>query len=221
MSIRIPTLCGLVILFAAPALAQVLVQTDPLTVTMDTTALMGSQAGPFYLGFQLADGSLTGDGNNAAVVSNIEFAGGGVPFPPSCAATGLGSSGDLSSSITLTDLGSLSYCYQEFYPGTTVIFNLSYTNNLDPAGPPDEFVIVILDRNYQPIPTTGGIALLQIDFNSANPNVQKFAGDPTQPEAANGGFGIAIPAPVVSGFLPSAPALVSPANGSPRRSPCQ
>ncbi len=43
--------------------------------------------------------------------------------------------------------------------------------------------MVILDKNLSPIPTTGGTALLQIDFNSANPMVQVFAGDPTPPEA--------------------------------------
>ncbi len=209
MSMRIRTLGSLVILFVAPALGQ----TGILFVTLDTTTLMGSQAGPFYLGFQLADGSLTGDGNNAVVINNVQFTQGSA-FPPSCAANGQGASGDLSSSITLTDLGSFIYCYQAFVPGSKLSFNVSRTNNLDPAGPPDEFAMVILDKNYQPIPTTGGIALLQIDFNSANPNVQTFPGDPTQPEPANGGFGIAIPAPIVFGFVPSAPALISPANGS-------
>lgn len=209
MSTRVRILVGLVILFAAPAFAQV----GPLTVTLDTSKLMGSQSGPFYLGFELADGSLTGDGNNAVVISNAQLPGGG-PVPPSCAANGQGASGDLWSDITLTDLGSFTYCYQAFVPGSSLSFNVSYTNNLDPAEPPDEFVMVILDNRFQPIPTTGGVAFLQIDFDSANPNVQTFPGDPTQPEAANGGSGIAIPAPIVSGFLPSAPALISPANES-------
>jgi len=123
-------------------------------------------------------------------------------------------SGDLSSSITETDLSIFALCYQAFNPGSALSFNVSYTNNLDPAGLPDEFVMVILDKNLSPIPTTGGTALLQIDFNSANPMVQVFAGDPTQPEAANGGYGIPISAPVVSGTNPSPPVLVSPSNGA-------
>ena len=107
----------------------------------------------------------------------------------------------------MTDLSLFSFCFQAFLPGNTLSFNVSYTNNLDPAGLPDEFVMVILDKNLQPIPTTGGVALLQIDFNSANPTVQVFAGDPTQPESANGGSGIAIAAPVVSGTSPGRSAI--------------
>ena len=59
-------------------------QAGEITVTLDTSVLIGSQAGPFFIGFQLADGSLTGDGNNAAVVSNFQF-GGGMAFVPACA----------------------------------------------------------------------------------------------------------------------------------------
>jgi hypothetical protein len=214
MSTPLRAFGGLAGFLAAAAIAQA----GEITVTLNTSVLIGSPAAPFFIGFQIADGSFTGDGNNAAVVSNIQF-GGGTPVLPACSTTGQGALGDLASSITESDLSVFAYCYQGFVPGSTLSFNVSYTNNVDPTGLPDEFVMVILDRNFTPIPTTGGIALLQIDFNSANPTVQVFAGDPTQPEAANGGFGIPISAPVVSGTPPSAPLLVSPSNGATGISP--
>ncbi len=210
MTIPLRTLTTMTMLLAVAAMAQA----GEITVTLDTSVLIGSTAGLFAIGFQLADGSLTGDGNNAVVVGNFQF-GGGMTIPQLCEVSAQGgATGDLSSSIALTDLGIFSYCFQPFLPGSTLSFNVSYTNNLDPAGLPDEFVMVILDKNLRPIPTTGGVALLQIDFNSASPTVQTFAGDPTQPESANGGFGIAISAPVVSGTAPVAPLLVLPSNGA-------
>ena len=204
--------CEVVVaLLAASAIARA----GEITVTLDTSVLINSQAGPFSIGFQLADGSLTGDGNNAVSVSNFQF-GGGAPGLPGCSANQRyqgGVSGDLSSTIMATDLSFFALCYQPFTPGNTFSFKVSYSNNVDPAGQPDEFVMVILDQYLQPIPTTGGIALLQLDFDGTNPMVQVFAGDPTQYEAANGGSGIAIPAAVVSGTPPSAPLLISPTNG--------
>ncbi len=107
-----------------------------ITVTLDTSVLIGSQAAPFYIGFQLADGSLTGDGTNAAVVSNIQF-GGGAPFVGGCSATGYGAaSGDLSSSITETDQTSSRSAIRHSIRAALLSFNVSYTNNLDPAGLP-------------------------------------------------------------------------------------
>lgn len=189
------------IVFAACAAAQ----TNQIAVTLNTSPLISSQPGPFSVGFQLADGSLSYDGNNSVTVSNIQFGGGGAAGSPACSANGQNVSGNLSSSISMTDLGVFADCAQQFTPGTSLSFNVSYTNNLDPTGLPDEFVMVILNGD-QPIPTTGGLALLQIDFNSATPSVQVFAGNPS----ANGG--IAIAAPVVSGVLP--PASISVNSGA-------
>src|ERR1035438_5083614 len=191
-----------VALLAASGMARA----DEITVTLNTSVLINSQAGPFSIGFQLADGSLTGDGNNVVSVSEFQF-GGGAPGQPGCSANqGYlgGVSGDLSSAIAATDLNIFALCDQPFTAGNTLSFKVSYSNNIEAAGLPDEFVMVILDQYLQPIPTTGGIALLQIDFNGTNPTVQVFAGDPTQAETANGGYGIAIPAPVVAGTPPTA-----------------
>src|ERR1035437_245012 len=69
-------------------------------VALNTTGLVGHPAGPFSVAFQLTDGSFVGDENNTVVINNFQFGGGGV----SGSATTLGSiSGDLSSSVTLTD----------------------------------------------------------------------------------------------------------------------
>jgi hypothetical protein len=51
------------------------------TVTLDTSALGALPNGPFSLGFELADGSGTGDGNNSVVLSDFQFGSGTSRFP--------------------------------------------------------------------------------------------------------------------------------------------
>jgi hypothetical protein len=116
-------LAALATLFFLPAMARA----GQVTVTLDTHALIGNAAGPFYLGFQLADGSLSGDGNNAVTVSNVQF-GGGAAIPPGCDPNS-GASGDLSSSVTMTDLSVFAICTEAIVPGSTLSFDISYTAN--------------------------------------------------------------------------------------------
>ena len=188
-------LCSSVLgLFATVAIAYA----GSATVRVDTSLLVGNSSGPFSIGFQLADGGGTGDGNNAVTVSNFQFGSGS---PTGTATVSGTASGNLSSTVAMTDLSQFNVFTQPFSPGNTLSFTLNFTNNTD-TGTPDEFVFTILDNTGTPVPTTGGSALIQINFNSANPTVQTFAGDPTQ-LMGTGAAGIAIPAPAVP--QPSAP----------------
>jgi hypothetical protein len=164
-------------------------QADTIALSLDTSLLVGNASGPFSLGFELADGSLTGDGNNAVSLSNFQFGAGSATGSSSTFGT---ASGDLSSSVLMTDLGIFSGLSQGFDPGNTLVFDISFTNNVDLGGTPDEFAFFILDSTDTPIPTTGGIALFQIDFGLATPTISTFAGDTSQ----SGGIGL--PAPTYS-----------------------
>src|SRR5438067_10093361 len=70
------------------------------TITVNTTSLQGNPSGPFVLGFVLVDASLSGDGNNTAVLSNFNFGGGS---GGAVLTSGGGATGNLLSGITLTD----------------------------------------------------------------------------------------------------------------------
>jgi hypothetical protein len=56
----------LISLIAALGTAQA---TEIFNLTLDTSGLQDDPPGPFYLAFELADGSGTGDGNNTAILT--------------------------------------------------------------------------------------------------------------------------------------------------------
>src|SRR5579872_5074969 len=118
-------------------------------VRMNTESLVGNPAGPFWLDFQLTDGSGTGDANNVAVLSDFQF-GGGVPSGGSTLVGG--ATGDLTSTVTLTDSAFLTEFVQGFIPGNTLSFEVSLTANADSGGTPDEFSFAILDGSSNEIP---------------------------------------------------------------------
>jgi PEP-CTERM motif len=155
-------------------------------VSLDTTALLGSPAGPFSLTFALADGSGTGDGNNAATLSNFQFGSGGATGSPLLSG---GAAGDLSSSVLLTDSDPFAnYFIQTFTPGSALSFQLQLSTNLD-SGTPDTFFFDILDNTLSPIPTMAGapidaLALINIDGNV--PSLQTFGGDTSRSPVAGG-----------------------------------
>src|SRR5215831_14838333 len=62
-------------LLAIPAVARANVVYN---ISLNTAPLLSHPAGPFYLAFQLADGSGSGDGNAAALLDHFQF-GGGAP----------------------------------------------------------------------------------------------------------------------------------------------
>jgi len=136
-------------------------------VFVNTAGMAGSPAAPFSLDFQLTDGSGTGDGNNTATVSGFNFGGGG-PLGGAFGTSGV--SGDLGSSVSLTDSSPFQFpyeFYQGFTPGATLSFNVAITGNTDAGPTPDGFSFAILDNNLANLPTTGiGDSLVEINLGT-------------------------------------------------------
>ena len=128
-------------------------------ITIDTTSLQGNASGPFELAFVLLDASISGDGNNTAVLSNFDFGGGSAGAVTN---SGGGVTGGLLSTIILTDSSptGLNFIVSAFTPGTVFSFNLAMTANADltinPSSglPGDQLVFFILDSTGLPIPST-------------------------------------------------------------------
>jgi hypothetical protein len=164
-------------------------------VTLNTTALIGHPAGPFYLDFQLNDGSGSGDGNNFATLSHFTFGGGNVLG----SASGFGSfSGNLSSNVTLTDSNAFNEFYQAFTPDASLGFRLGLTTHVD-SPVPDLFSFAILDSSLANIPTLsfGSDAFIVVNITSVNPTIERFAGDGAHSPLA-GAPALALAAPMVT-----------------------
>lgn len=173
-----------------------------ITVSIDTTSLLGSAAAPFSLVFALTDGSGAGDANTAVSISQFRFGAGGVTGSPTWSG---GVSGSIASSVNLSDSTFLSYFIQTFAPGSVLGFTLTISQSAPESGAiPDSFSFFIADLTGQPIPTEAGPlsdTLLFIAFGAGGPTVQTFASDPTR-SPAGGGNPIAIPAPMAVSDIP-------------------
>jgi hypothetical protein len=176
-------------------------------VSLGTSGLIGHPAGPFYIDFQLNDGSGTGDANNTVTINNFMFGGGNAVGSPLPSIGGAG--GSLFSSVSITDSGFLNEFTQQFNPGSMLSFSVLLTTNVDPGLTPDAFSFSILDNLLAPIPTTNfADAFLFVNIRRVNLTVADlgnsiFAGDPTQPPLA-GGDVISIGAPQIPG-VPGVP----------------
>jgi hypothetical protein len=177
-------LAGMCVMGAAATAAAAPVFYD---VTLDTTALVGAIDGPFSLNFQLNDGG--GEATNSATLSDFQFGagGGGVGSPTLIG----GATGDLSSTVTLTDAdGSFFNSFtQEFDPGTVLRFSILLTTELEPGGIPDQLSMGILAAGVG-LPTEFFDAFFTIDVSSIDPAIQSFASDPSS--------GLTIGAPAVT-----------------------
>ncbi len=164
------------------------------SVTIGTAPLASDSYLPFYLAFELADGSGTGDGNNAAVVTNVQPAD-GVIIGIAPTVFGNGVSGDLSTSVQMTDIDSFEYLAQPFFFGNSLSFQLDLTTNVDTPAP-DTFLFWLLDSSQVPIPTlaTDGLdEFAQIIIDSSLPTVQTYASDVSRQTSA--GETLALDAP--------------------------
>lgn len=143
-------------------------------VSVDTSALLGTPASPFYLDFQLNDGAGIGNANNQAVISSFTFGGGSALSP---ATTFGGAAGTLSSSVTLTDSSAFNEFYQPFVPGAWLSFLVSLTGNVESGPTPDLFAFAILDSSLMNLATLspGTDTFLQIDINSTAPAIATYA----------------------------------------------
>ncbi len=175
-------------------------------VSLDTTSLKNQPGqGPYYLDFQLSDGSGNGgDGNNTVLISQLSLGGGalvgaGVPSG--------GAAGDLSSAVTITDSQFFNDFNQQLTPGSSLSFQVSLTQNVGageapPLGAPDEFTFA-LQHGALPsdIPTANfNDAFVTIDVTPPSLTVT--------PASSAAGSGFDVPTPSVA---PSATAVPEPA----------
>src|SRR4051794_28846594 len=119
----------------SPALAIIMtLSTLPLcsgatfNFSLDTMGLF--PLNPTSLNFQLIDGSGSGDANTTVIVRNI-LLGAAILGPPQRLG---GVSGDLASTVTLTDSSFFNSFLQDFTLGNSLSFTVDYTTNVD-AGP--------------------------------------------------------------------------------------
>jgi hypothetical protein len=139
-------------------------------ITLDTSGLA---AGTYYIDFQLNDGDGTNPNTNTALITHIDLGGGTIDGP--AFAYG-GVSGDLSSSVALTDTDWVNEFFQAFIPGTFVSFQLSLSNNWNGVVP-DIFGFAILDSNLMNLETysLGSDQLLVVEQNGAGLGFQTYA----------------------------------------------
>lgn len=139
--------------------------------TLDTSPLVGHAAAPFYAAFQFFDISLN-PGNNSATVSNFNFGGGSAVGGSEI--LGAGTSGDLSSTVSLSDVDPLSILpgdpigfVQQFTPGNSLSFRVTFNDLVVADG--DAFTFQILENNngalFGGIP---GIDLITITTDDPN-----------------------------------------------------
>ncbi len=119
-------------------------------VTLDTSGLIGHPAGPFYVDFQLNDGSGNFAGVNTATISNFMFGDkGSASGNPQLFG---GAMGDLSTGVTLKDDAAfINEFIEGFTPGSFLSFHVELTTNVDPGLTPDGFSFSILDSLLSPI----------------------------------------------------------------------
>jgi hypothetical protein len=156
---------------------------SPIQISLDTSPIIGHPAEPFSIFFSLVDGSGSGDGNTTVTLTNFTFGGGGAPFEP--ASNGPGASGDLTSSITLTDVDPVSDDFsQEFTQGARFTFSLDFTTTGNDA---DTFLFGIIDSSDNLIPTLdplGENILVRAIISNQGIAFSSFATDPMQDTAS-------------------------------------
>lgn len=165
------------------AISPCVAHADSFGVSVDTSSLIGNSAGPFELGFLLIDASGTGDGNNTVTISNFAF-GGGSPGAVDPSGTIGGASGNLTSTITLTDNSFFNALSASFTSGSSLSFLVNMTTNPDSTIDPstgltgDQFDFLIFNSSNQPIATTdptGGNTFANATVGPSGLSVQEFA----------------------------------------------
>jgi hypothetical protein len=144
-----------------------------VNVSIDTSGLPTGPGSEIF--FIFTDGSGTGDANNTATLTNFALGGGTVGAVDLSNFGGI--SGDISSTVSLTDSSLINVFGETFSAGSSLSFLLNLTTNLDAGGTPDRFSIEILDPSLNPIstsdPATGN--LLAIDLDSASPTTTIYS----------------------------------------------
>lgn len=172
------------------------VRADLFTVSLDTSSLAANPgSGPYAIEFQFFDVAGTSIGNNTATVSNFSFGGGSPVGTPTL---GLGVTGSLAGTITMTDQNPMDYLdpssyvfLQTFSPGSLLSFNVSLTANIalgeDVAGDNFSFLLHDADGPLATLPFGFPGPLVSVDITSSDPPIQTYQTDPTQ---SPGGVGL-------------------------------
>jgi hypothetical protein len=143
----------------APALA------DAFNVTLNTSPL----SGPLKLVFQLNDGD--GVNDNTVTLSAFNFDGGSAIGSGDCSLGGNLCSGDLSSSVSLTDVDFSVILDQSFNPGSSLSFTLTLSNNFAGGGTPDAFAMSLCSLDFSACfsDDQSSGALLAVNLNGGGP----------------------------------------------------
>jgi hypothetical protein len=150
---------------------------------MDTSPLQGHAQAPFFLDFQLVDGTGAGDGNTSVTVRDFEWHGGSWDGPPA---------------FTIEDTVFFGEIVERFEPGPALSFTVAMTTNADAGPTPDRFTLALLDENLAEVPTLGpGSEFVGVDISSRWPVVEAYGSNPLQTS-------IRIPTPLVV-VIPEAP----------------
>lgn len=146
-------------LTAAPARA------DSFNVSLDTSALSGTQS--------LAFGFTDGDGvvDNSAAMPAFNFGGGGALGSPVYFGTGV--SGDLTTGIAMDDSGFSALFAQQFSVGSLLSFTLNISNNF--AGTtPDALAMYLCDASlsscYSNDSSSGAMLVLNLTGGTLSPS---------------------------------------------------
>jgi hypothetical protein len=160
----------------------------PLTITLDTSPLTGTQT--LLFGLTNFDAS-----SNTVLLSDFAFDGGSaVAASADCTFGGIligaGCSGDLTTGVTLEDVDPATFFLQQFEPGASLSFALNATNNF--TGPvPDQFAMFVCDA---------GLITCYSDDASGALLLLDLVGDPLSPASfvLFGASQEGLPAPVVT-----------------------
>ncbi|MGA2717256.1 MAG: hypothetical protein ABSG41_29620 [Bryobacteraceae bacterium] len=176
-------------------------------VAVDTSALVGHPAGPFYVELAFTDGSGIGDANNTVTLSDFDFGGGSALGSPLVFG---GATGSLETGVSITDSSFLSIFDEQFAPGLQLNFSLDLTSNDDADGIPDRLTLYLLDDSGTAIPTLapgGANYFLGVDLGSAGAVFDVWGSDPTQAPYVGDPVSIAAPKVTSASSTPEPPAI--------------
>jgi PEP-CTERM motif len=146
-----------------------------LSVSVNTSSLPATPGSEIV--FVLTDGSGVGDANNTATLSGFALGGGSAGAVDTVNSMG-GFSGNLASSVVLTDSSFTNVFGQFFTAGSALSFTLDLTTNLDSGITPDQFSMYVYDPSANSITTTtdptGLNSLLTINLDSSSPAANNY-----------------------------------------------
>ncbi len=143
---------------------------DIVDVTVNTSGLGSLGSSEIFF-------VLTGTGNNTATLSDFAFGGGSAGAADASNNAAYPVTGDMTSSVTLSDSAFLAVSGQYFTAGSQLSFVLDLTTNVV-TPTPDQFSMLIVDPSGNPLPTndpTGFDNLLAINVDSASPTTDIYS----------------------------------------------